>query len=148
MLEALGYQVMIPDRPLCCGRPLYDWGLLDKAKRLWTETMAGLEPTIEDGTPIVGLEPACVSAFRDELPGLFPGNEHAERLARQTLPISEFLERDRDAAIPRVGGSVLVHIHCHHHAMLKADAEHALLDRMGLDHELLASGCCGMAGSF
>jgi Fe-S oxidoreductase len=148
VLEALGYQVVIPDRPLCCGRPLYDWGMLDKAKRLWKETMAALEPEIVAGTPIVGLEPACVSAFRDELPALFPGNERAGQLAKQTLFISEFLQRDESAAIPRAEGSALVHIHCHHHAVIKPDAERALLDRVGIDYELLASGCCGMAGSF
>jgi FAD/FMN-containing dehydrogenase/Fe-S oxidoreductase len=147
-LEALGCQVVIPDRPLCCGRPLYDWGMLDRAKRLWRETLTALEPEIENGTPIVGLEPACVSAFRDELPGLFPGDETAQRLAGQTLFISEFLDRHHADAVPRVGGAALVHLHCHHHAIIKPDAERALLDHMGVDYELLASGCCGMAGAF
>jgi len=147
-LEALGFQVVIPDRPLCCGRPLYDWGMLDRAKRLWSETLDTLKPEIETGTPIVGLEPACVSAFRDELPGLFPGSEAAQHLAGQTLFISEFLNQQPGDAIPPIGGSALVHLHCHHHAIIKPDAERALLDRMGMDYELLAGGCCGMAGSF
>jgi Fe-S oxidoreductase len=73
VLESLGYQVVIPSRPVCCGRPLYDWGRLDAANALWRNTFETLRPEIEAGTPIVGLEPACVSAFRDELPGLFPG---------------------------------------------------------------------------
>jgi FAD/FMN-containing dehydrogenase/Fe-S oxidoreductase len=148
VLEALGCTVIIPERPLCCGRPLYDWGMVDKAKRLWNETLTALEPEIENGTPIVGLEPACVSAFRDELPGLFPGHDAAQRLAGQTLFISEFLDRHHGGRIPHAGGSALVHIHCHHHAIIKPDAERKLLDRMGLDYEMLASGCCGMAGSF
>jgi FAD/FMN-containing dehydrogenase/Fe-S oxidoreductase len=148
VLEALGCQVIIPDRPLCCGRPLYDWGMLDKAKRLWNETLAALQPEIENGTPIVGLEPACVSAFRDELVALFPGNDKARRLAEQTLFISEFLDRQHSDGIPAAGGSALVHLHCHHHAIIKPESERALLDRMGLDYEVLASGCCGMAGAF
>jgi Fe-S oxidoreductase len=147
-LEALGFQVVIPDRPLCCGRPLYDWGLLDKAKGLWNQTFSTLKPQIESGMPIIGLEPACVSAFRDELPSLFPGNEAASQLAGQTVFISEFLDRQCGDAMPRVNGSALVHLHCHHHAIIKPDAERALLDRMQVDYELLASGCCGMAGSF
>jgi FAD/FMN-containing dehydrogenase/Fe-S oxidoreductase len=147
-LEALGYEVIIPSRSLCCGRPLYDWGMLDKAKRLWNETLSSLRPEIENGTPIVGLEPACVSAFRDELPALFPGNEAAQRLAEQTLFISEFVDRECGDAVPHAAGSALVHLHCHQHAIIKPDSERALLDRMGLDYELLASGCCGMAGSF
>jgi Fe-S oxidoreductase len=147
-LEALGFEVVIPDRPLCCGRPLYDWGMLGRAKRRWRQTLSALTHEIANGTPIVGLEPACVSAFRDELLSLFPGNEAAERLAKQTLFISEFVERQCGDAIPRASGSALVHIHCHHHAIIKPDAERALLDHMGLDHKVLASGCCGMAGSF
>jgi Fe-S oxidoreductase len=148
VLEALGFEVVIPPRPLCCGRPLYDWGMLDKAKRLWNETLTVLKPDIENGTPIIGLEPACVSAFRDELPGLFPGHEAAEHLAAQMLFISEFLDLQCRDDIPRANGSALVHLHCHHHAIIKSDAERGVLDRMGLDYELLASGCCGMAGSF
>jgi Fe-S oxidoreductase len=147
-LEALGCHVVIPDGPLCCGRPLYDWGMLGKARRLWQRTFKVLEPEIANGTPIVGLEPACVSAFRDELPGLFPGHETAQRLANQMLFISEFVDREYSDAVPRVQGTALVHLHCHHHAIIKPDRERALLDRMGLDYELLASGCCGMAGSF
>jgi Fe-S oxidoreductase len=148
VLEALGYDVVIPNRPVCCGRPLYDWGFLDKAKRLWNETLETLEPEIVLGTPIVGLEPACVSAFRDELGNLLSGNARAERLARQTMFISEFLARDCPDRMPRASGAALVHIHCHQHAVLNTDEERKVLDRMGLDYEVLKSGCCGMAGSF
>jgi Fe-S oxidoreductase len=147
-LEALGFEVAIPDRPLCCGRPLYDWGMVDKAKGLWQRTIAALAPEIANGTTLVGLEPACVSAFRDELVALFPGDERAARLSRQTLLLSEFVERDCPDAVPRGGGSALVHIHCHHHAVIKSDAERALLDRMGLRYDIPSTGCCGMAGSF
>jgi FAD/FMN-containing dehydrogenase/Fe-S oxidoreductase len=147
-LEALGYQVAIPARPLCCGRPLYDWGLLNKARSLWDEILKALEPEIISGTPIIGLEPACVSAFRDELGSLLPGNARAERLAGQTLFISEFLDRECGDRLPRAPQSALVHMHCHHHAIIKSDAEKSVLEQMEVDHEILKSGCCGMAGSF
>jgi Fe-S oxidoreductase len=122
--------------------------MVDKAKRLWRGTLTTLKPEIEDGTPIVGLEPACVSAFRDELPALFPGHEAAQRLAEQTLFFSEFINRRRGEKVPHVHGQALVHLHCHQHAVIKPDSEHSLLARTGLDYELLASGCCGMAGAF
>ncbi|HVL73090.1 MAG TPA: FAD-binding and (Fe-S)-binding domain-containing protein, partial [Beijerinckiaceae bacterium] len=67
VLEAAGFAVAIPARPLCCGRPLYDWGWLPKAKRLWRDTMSTLADDIEAGTPLVGLEPGCLGAFKDEL---------------------------------------------------------------------------------
>jgi Fe-S oxidoreductase len=34
VLEACGYTVSIPPLPLCCGRALYDFGMLDQAKVL------------------------------------------------------------------------------------------------------------------
>jgi Fe-S oxidoreductase len=149
VLEGLGFQVIIPDRPLCCGRPLYDWGMLDRAKRLWREVMASLKSEIEQGTPVVGLEPACVSAFRDELAGLFPDSTLARRLSKQTLFFTEFIERNTvAAALPRVSGSALVQVHCHEHAVLDAEAERKVLQRVEIDAEILKSGCCGMAGAF
>jgi len=148
-LEALGFEVVIPDRPLCCGRPLYDWGMLDRARSLWRETMASLRADIDRGTPIIGLEPACVSAFRDELPGLLADDAGAARLSRQTFFFSEFLEKQAPhAPLPRLARRAVVQIHCHHHAVIKPDAEKALLDRLGLAYDVLPSGCCGMAGSF
>jgi FAD/FMN-containing dehydrogenase/Fe-S oxidoreductase len=149
VLESLGYQVVIPDHPVCCGRPLYDWGWLDAAKALWRNTFEVLRPEMEAGTPIIGLEPACVSAFRDELPGLFPGEERADRLTGSTSFLTEFLDREGvDIGRLRTGISALVQFHCHHHAVLDTAAERRVLDRLGLNYEVMASGCCGMAGSF
>jgi Fe-S oxidoreductase len=149
VLEALGYEVALPDRVLCCGRPLYDWGMLDEAKRLWRENLASLAPALAAGTPIVGLEPACVSAFRDELPALFRGNEQAAQLAGRTRLLTEFLDGE-DGALDGLaaGGRALVQFHCHHHAVLDTAAERRVLERLGLEHEVLAAGCCGMAGAF
>ena len=148
-LEQAGFHVVIPERPLCCGRPLYDWGMLDAAKRLWRQTIATLRTDIEMATPIVGLEPACVSAFKDELPGLFPDDETALRLAEQTMFFSDFLDRYASgASLPRLDRRAVVQFHCHHHAVIKTDGAQHLLHRLGLDYEVLPSGCCGMAGSF
>ncbi|TXH33952.1 MAG: FAD-binding oxidoreductase [Rhodospirillaceae bacterium] len=148
-LEALDYEVALPDRPLCCGRPLYDWGMLDAAKSLWRRTLESLTAEIAAGTKIVGLEPACVSAFRDELPGLFSGDERAIRLSQQTLFLSEFLEEEAEHfAQPIIQGKALVQLHCHQHAIVKPNAEQRILDGLGIDYEILSAGCCGMAGSF
>ncbi len=148
-LQSLGYEVVIPSRPLCCGRPLYDWGMLDTAKQLWQTTITTLQPEIEAGTPIVGLEPACVSAFRDELPGLLPGDRRAKRLSGQTMFLTEFLDRHRgEIGKSRLAGNALVQFHCHHHAVLDAGAERRVLEALGLGYEVMPSGCCGMAGSF
>ncbi len=148
VLEHLGYEVVIPRTTLCCGRPLYDWGRIELAKKLWRQTLRTLKGEIEAGTPLIGLEPACTSAFRDELVDLFPDNDLARRLSDQTLFFTEFLDRDDTAAISHIGGKAMVQLHCHHHAVITPKAERSVLDRLGIDHEILAAGCCGMAGSF
>jgi Fe-S oxidoreductase len=149
LLQRLGYEIAIPDRPLCCGRALYDWGMLGTAKSLWRKTFASLMPEIEAGTPIVGLEPACVTSFRDELPNLFPGDQRAKLLSGQTVFLTELLgTRLDDIRGLGIGKSALVQIHCNHHAVIKPDAEIRVLDAFGLDHEVMPSGCCGMAGAF
>jgi Fe-S oxidoreductase len=147
VLRDAGCTVSIPARPLCCGRPLYDWGMLDAARRLWRQTLDTLRPAIRAGVPVIGLEPSCVAAFRDELGQLLPHDEDARRLAQQTFLLSEWLERIGYRP-PRLEARALVQRHCHHRAVLGTDAESALLERIGVDAELLDSGCCGMAGAF
>jgi len=143
VLEAAGYRVTIPRKQLCCGRPLYDWGFLDRAKKLLQEVMTELRPELEAGTPIVGLEPSCISVFRDELENLFPG----KRIPMLTL--SEFIQREGDRfQVPRLARKAIVQGHCHHKAIMKFEPEEYVLRRLGLDFEHLDSGCCGMAGAF
>ena len=147
VLETAGYQVELPPRPLCCGRPLYDWGMLKAAKRLWLEILETLRPHIRAGVPVVGLEPSCIAAFRDELVGLLPNDQDARRLSKQTWLLSEFLEHEGYQP-PPLARRALVHGHCHHKAVIGMAKETSLLDKLGLDYQLLDSGCCGMAGSF
>jgi Fe-S oxidoreductase len=147
-LEAAGYQVRVPQKSLCCGRPLYDKGFLNLAKGLLRQLMSTLGPEVERGVPIVGLEPACVAAFRDELVNMFPDDERAQQLSRRTYILSEFLHQDPNYAPPRLDRKAVVHFHCNHHAILGKQPEIDLLRAMGLDVDVLDSGCCGMAGSF
>jgi FAD/FMN-containing dehydrogenase/Fe-S oxidoreductase len=149
VLEAAGYRVIIPDRVLCCGRPLYDFGMLDTAKRLLHQVLEGLRPHIAAGMPVVGVEPSCLAVFRDELVEMFPGDLDAERLSKQSYTLSEFLEKYAgNWEIPKLERKAIVQHHCHHNAVMGFDAEEKVLDRLGLDYEVLDSGCCGMAGSF
>ncbi len=112
-----------------------------------------LEPEIEAGIPIVGLEPSCVAVFRDELLNLFPHDQRAQALSQQTFLLSEFLEREldhnsRNAPLPQFTRKALLHGHCHHKSIMKMTAEESLLHRLGIDFQSPAPGCCGMAGSF
>ncbi|HEX6839888.1 MAG TPA: FAD-linked oxidase C-terminal domain-containing protein [Stellaceae bacterium] len=148
VLEAAGYRVAVPEERLCCGRPLYDYGMLDLAKRKLRETMAALRPALRRGLPIIVLEPSCAAVFRDELPNLFPADEDAMRLSRQCVLLSEFLARDKDYAPPRLERHAVMHAHCHHKAVMGTADEARLLEAMGLDLDTPETGCCGLAGSF
>ncbi len=147
VLEWGGCRIELPPRPLCCGRPLYDFGFLGVARKMWLQVIDTLRPWLRDGVPIVGLEPSCVAAFRDELVNLFPNDMDAKRLAHSTFLLCEYMVRQRIAP-PRLERRAIVHGHCHHKAVMHMDAEIAVLKAMGIDYELLDSGCCGMAGSF
>jgi FAD/FMN-containing dehydrogenase/Fe-S oxidoreductase len=149
VLESAGFQVVVPGPSLCCGRPLYDFGMLETAKALWVEILTALRPEIEAGTPLVGLEPSCVAAFRDELINLYPMDEDAKRLSKNTFILSEFLiKKAPEFPIPKLRMKAIVQKHCHHDHVMTYEDEQLLLQKMGLDFEVLNSGCCGMAGSF
>ena len=149
VLETAGFRVLVPRANLCCGRPLYDFGMLDRAERLLLEILDQLEPEIEAGIPVVGLEPSCVAVFRDELINLFPHDERAQALSRQTFLLSEFLELHANGSpLPQLPRKALLHGHCHQKSIMKMTAEESLLRRLGVDFTTPAPGCCGMAGSF
>jgi Fe-S oxidoreductase len=149
VLEGAGFAVEIPRRRLCCGRPLYDFGMLGAAKRTMRRVLDEISHEIEAGSPVVVLEPSCASVFRDELRKLMPQDEHARRLASQTLLLDELIDQYAgDWQPPQLRRRALVHGHCHQESLMGLDTTQKLLSRAGLEVELLKSGCCGMAGSF
>jgi FAD/FMN-containing dehydrogenase/Fe-S oxidoreductase len=149
VLEAAGFRVSVPSGNLCCGRPLYDFGMLDRAKRLLLEILDALQDPLDEGLPIVVLEPSCAAVFRDELLNLFPNNERAQKLSRQTFLLSEFLEKKAaHFKLPQLPRKALTHGHCHHKSIMGMSDQEAVLTRMGMDFAAPAPGCCGMAGSF
>jgi Fe-S oxidoreductase len=149
VLEHFGYKVQVPPQHLCCGRPLYDYGFLKRARNYLERILDSLAPQIAAGTPMVVLEPSCCSVFRDELNGLMPESERAHRLMENTFLLSEFLEKKvKDYQPPLLKRKAIVQGHCHHKAIMRLYDEEAVMKKMGLDFEVLNSGCCGMAGSF
>jgi FAD/FMN-containing dehydrogenase/Fe-S oxidoreductase len=149
VLEAAGFYVVIPKQMLCCGRPLYDFGMLATARKLLEDILLHLHCEIADGTPIVGLEPSCIAVFRDELKNMFPMHEDARRLGEKVFTLSEFLENyAKDFRIPQLERKAILHGHCHQKSVMKMHSEHEVYKKIGLDFNELESGCCGMAGSF
>jgi FAD/FMN-containing dehydrogenase/Fe-S oxidoreductase len=150
VLGAAGNRVEVPQKHVCCGRPLYDFGFLDEAKDYLLTILDRFEPQIMAGVPVVMLEPSCASVFRDELVNFFPKDERAVRLSRQTMMLSEVLAGSTNGwQPPRMDGRrVVVQGHCHQKALMTMKDEMQLLRATGAAVELLDSGCCGMAGPF
>jgi FAD/FMN-containing dehydrogenase/Fe-S oxidoreductase len=146
-LEDAGCRVVIPQGHLCCGRPLYDYGMLDLAARYLERVLDALRDEIRAGTPVVGAEPSCVAVFKDELLKMRPDDEDARRLAQQSYHLAEFLQHV-EYVPPPLSRKVVLHEHCHQHATGGVDPDRTLLEAMGLEVEVPESGCCGMAGAW
>jgi Fe-S oxidoreductase len=121
--------------------------MLTLARRSLQRALRVLGDDIHAGVPVIGLEPSCVSVFKDEMLGMLPRDEDAKRMSNQTFVLSEFLERNGYDP-PSLTRSALVQGHCHHKSVLKMEAEQAIMSKVGLNFQLLDDGCCGMAGSF
>ncbi|HLH29589.1 MAG TPA: FAD-linked oxidase C-terminal domain-containing protein, partial [Terriglobia bacterium] len=147
ILEDAGCRVVVPDDNLCCGRPLYDYGFLDRAKDQLVEILDTLEKPILYGVPVVGMEPSCMAVFGDELENLFPDDERAQHLKKQTYMLADYLEHIGYEP-PKISGKALIQGHCHQAAVFKLDGEKKMLQKMGLEASIMDSGCCGQAGSF
>ncbi|MBA2667310.1 MAG: FAD-binding protein [Trueperaceae bacterium] len=153
VLEALGYRVeLVPYR--CCGRPLISKGLLRQAKRQAEGVVQALQPFVARGVPIVGLEPSCITALKDDYRDLVPG-PRTDALADGAMLLETFLtkawtrgEIDPATTFARNGRPVLHHGHCQQKAVLGTAATRAVLEWTSGEVRDLDAGCCGMAGSF
>jgi Fe-S oxidoreductase len=151
VLTQAGFQVETPKGHICCGRPLYDFGLLSAAHSYLAKVLYRMTPQIEVGLPFIFLEPSCASVFKDELLELFPNDPRAQRLSRQVWLLADWLAAKAPdfAANPLQGEHILLHGHCHHKAVFGGpESEIALLRQAGATVEPIQAGCCGMAGPF
>ncbi|MCH8842470.1 MAG: FAD-binding protein [SAR324 cluster bacterium] len=153
VLEHAGCRVILADKK-CCARPLISKGLLDEAKRYAVHNIAALKDYARQGIPIVGVEPSCILTLSDDYLDLVPGAD-AELVAAQTTTIDEFLQKLHGQGRLRFdsnGGKsreVLVHGHCHQKSLVGTEPTLEVLRAIpGFHVSEIASGCCGMAGSF
>ncbi len=153
-LEAAGFTVVVPDRPVCCGLTWISTGQLGIARRVLRHTVDVLAPYMRAGISLVGLEPSCTAVFRSDMRELLGYSPDVERLCRQTRTFAELLtERAPDftpqlSTVDSTARKAIVQTHCHHHAVLGTDADTRLMEAIGLDATNLNSGCCGLAGNF
>jgi Fe-S oxidoreductase len=149
VLEDAGWGVTMPARRLCCGLTWISTGQLHTATRVLRRTVAALRDHVRAGGLVVGLEPSCTAVFRSDAAELLHGDEDVRRLRNQTVTLAELLhDRTPGWSAPPVHRRVVVQTHCHHHAVMKFEADRALLEDTGADVDVLDSGCCGLAGNF
>ena len=153
VLEALGYEVLLPGHR-CCGRPMMSEGLVADARRAAEDVISRLVAYVDDGIPVVGLEPSCLLMLRDEYRYLLPNDERVERVADQALLFEEFIAQlaergELNLEFEQAARRLLLHGHCHQRALVGTGPS---LSALGLppnyEVEEVDSGCCGMAGSF
>jgi FAD/FMN-containing dehydrogenase/Fe-S oxidoreductase len=149
VLVDAGFRVHVLDKHVCCGRPLYDFGLLDSARAYLLHVLSVMEPFLTVDMPVVVLEPSCATVFRDELTNLLPRDSRGHKLKANTFLLSEFLVRRAPQYRPPARtGNFIVQGHCHHQSVMGMKDEMSLLAATGANVRLLDSGCCGMAGPF
>ncbi|MFI6957603.1 FAD-binding and (Fe-S)-binding domain-containing protein [Nocardia sp. NPDC050408] len=148
LMESLGYRVRIPRRRVCCGLTWISTGQLDGARARLRATLTELEEHVRGGGIVVGLEPSCTAVLRADLPELLPEDPRAAATAAAVRTLAEFLaEQPNWHPPPRLGQSVVVQPHCHHHAVLGFDEDRRMLASMQINVTEV-TGCCGLAGNF
>jgi FAD/FMN-containing dehydrogenase/Fe-S oxidoreductase len=154
VLESLGYSVEVPDGAVCCGLTWHSTGQVDAARRVLRRTLVTLRPWLADRVPVVVLEPSCAAALRTDLPELLPTHPGATALSGAVRTFAEVLAEHTDELSEAAGRAAerglraMVQVHCHQHADLGTEADRAVLAALGVDTEVLDSGCCGLAGNF
>ena len=154
VLTQAGFKVQIPKGHICCGRALYDFGLLGAARAYLAKVFDRMAPEIDAGLPFIFLEPSCASVFRDEALELFPSGPlapRAQRLSQLVWLLADWLAAQAPEWVTGTlqGKQMILHGHCHHKAVFGGPAnEIALLKKAGATVELINSSCCGMAGPF
>lgn len=154
ILSSLGYEIILVSG-FCCGRPLISKGLLRQAKTKAHRLLKELLPFAKSEFPIIGLEPSCLSAIKDDFKGLI-GTSHADlsTVINACTTLDEFLCKhliDGKLPLPFIGGNstVLVHGHCHQKSLVGTQPTlDALRGIPGFNVKEIDSGCCGVAGSF
>lgn len=156
LLEALGYEVIIPEH-VESGRTYLSKGFVKKAKKLARKNVRLLHGIVTSDSPLIGIEPSAIITFRDEYVDLADADwkEDARQLARNSLMIDEFLDREIKAGQieenrftdgPR---KIKLHGHCYQKAFhLVQHTANVLSLPKNFEVEIIPSGCCGMAGSF
>ncbi|GAA2398935.1 FAD-binding and (Fe-S)-binding domain-containing protein [Actinomadura vinacea] len=149
VLEALGYRVLMPPGRVCCGLTWHSTGQLRVTQRVLRQTLDVLEPALNAGLPVVGLEPSCTVMLRDEATELLPDDPRSEQLASSTVTLAELVaNHEGEWPFRRLDADAVAQVHCHQEAKGSYDPDRAVLERLGVNTDVIGAGCCGLAGNF
>ncbi|MCE4565241.1 FAD-binding protein [Maribellus sp. CM-23] len=156
LLTRLGYEVKIPVTKES-GRTFLSKGLVKTAQKIASENVKLLKDIITSETPLIGIEPSAILAFRDEYPELVKDGlqKDAVKLGENSLLLEEFIAKEAEkgnidsTAFTTEGRKILIHGHCQQKAVASTDPTKRMLSLpTNYTVEEIPSGCCGMAGSF
>lgn len=154
LLTKLKYKVIIIDHPES-GRSQISKGFLDNAKRLANENISIFKDLISENIFLLGVEPSAILSFRDEYLRLADDKEAAKKIAANTFLVEEFLKQElaegniSQEQFTHKHATVKIHAHCHQKALSNASRTFDILNLpKNYKVTIIASGCCGMAGSF
>src|SRR5690606_14389442 len=106
-------------------------------------------------TPLVGIEPSAISTFTDEYIRLANAKNMAKGIARNTFLLEDYLAGDmtigyiQTSQFTTDAKIIKFHEHCHQKAPSSQHTSFTVLNfPKNFNATLMATGCCGMAGSF
>ncbi len=148
VLEAAGFEPIVPGRSVCCGLTWHTTGQLSLAKRVLRRSLEATELAGDD--PVVVLEPSCATMLRSDLPQLLPDDPRAHAMAGRVTTLAELLDRVEYVAPAAAGAPApaIAQPHCHQQAVLGLDADRRVCERNGIEIGEELQGCCGLAGDF
>lgn len=154
LLTALRYDVTVIDS-LDSGRALLSKGFLEEAKQHATKNIAYLKDKLTSETPLLGIEPSAILSFKDEYLRMVDDTVSAEKVAKNSYLIEAFLASEIQlgnisaASFTSEAKQLKIHTHCHQKALSNQKITFDVLNLpTNYKPTIIASGCCGMAGSF
>ena len=147
VLQKTGWRVGVAREHFCCGRPLYEYGLLDQAHQTLRTVLDGFHASLPTESQVVVLEPSCLSVFKDELLRMYPDDPRAQDLTTRCMSLSQLLASSA-VKVRRTLGHGIIHLHCHDKSLGLAEHDRQWMQACFDTLDEIESGCCGMAGTY
>lgn len=151
VLEALGYEVIVPQGFVCCGLTWHSTGQLSMVKKVIGHTLDRVGPHLDGETPVVCLEPSCASMLAEEAPQLMSDDPRAAELAHQVVTLGDLVAqhaKDPDWPFAELELEALSQVHCHERSRDGHSGNASVLESIGIDESTIETGCCGLAGNW